>query len=158
LVGTPLIGDGWIDSKKPLVFGPDEYYPFYFQLPAYLPSSVGEADGQHSYNIVVRIELRRKDEGALGFNLNPKSIRMPFMVKRMIDLNLNELALIPGELRDYRSFGILANYCSFMRGSIGFQLKIPQRGYIPGQALPFNMEVTNNSNEKISFIRAYVIR
>jgi hypothetical protein len=148
---TIIILDSVTDETSTLFYGRTKFYRFSFDLPPTLPSSFQALEGIIHYKIIVSV----KSLAPLSDDFEPDPIRIPFTVNKKVDLNENELALLPGELRDYRTFGIFAN-CILIRGYVAFNLRIEKRGFVPGELLPLQLQVSNNSSLKIKFIRAFI--
>jgi len=119
-------------------------YPFGFTLPFETPSSyVGKA-GQVYYSAEVIVRYGKS-------NLRQ---RLPFTVNGILDLNHVSGAM---ESQDFRKYKSVCCLCC-RSGPLGFLLKLPKKGYVPGEPIHFVVEINNQSTRKINGITMSLVQ
>ncbi|TMW47662.1 hypothetical protein DOY81_007261 [Sarcophaga bullata] len=131
-------------SKSTIAAGVHNFN-FACQLPQDCPSSY---EGQHGHiRYTVKVGLVRPWKFDINF-------KRGFTVLRMTDLNFESPQIrIPSNSEAYRSF--LCGPCT--TEPIKMELKIPQAGYVPGQSIPVQALIINNSNIAVSEVRFALI-
>ncbi|XP_011500250.1 PREDICTED: arrestin domain-containing protein 2-like [Ceratosolen solmsi marchali] len=128
-----LVGDG--KSKSQLTNG---IYPFSMELPEKTPCSFEGLYGRIRYSIRA-ILLMSKD---IVFSTNA----LPFTLASFCDLNQDSLAPLP----------ISENQSKIFIGQkepLTISLSLPVRGFVPGQTVPMEITLKNESHIRIAKIR-----
>ncbi|KAJ1521956.1 hypothetical protein ONE63_002287 [Megalurothrips usitatus] len=112
-------------------------YPFSCQIPLSAPSSF---EGEHGH---IRYTAKAVlDRSAWKFNSECKAA---FTVVAPLDLNTLPQVKEPIEFENSKSF------CCFWckSGPLTLTVRLPVSGYVPGQTIPFQIEIENGSNIRI---------
>ncbi|KAK3926956.1 Arrestin domain-containing protein 17 [Frankliniella fusca] len=116
---------------------PGEYsYPFSCQIPISVPSSF---EGEHGY---IRYTVKATLDRPWKFDQESKAA---FTVVAPLDLNTLPQAKEPIEFEKSKSFCCL--WCK--SGPLTLTVKVPAGGFVPGQTIPFQIEIENGSNIRI---------
>jgi hypothetical protein len=149
-------GDNRKDETKTIVYSNEEEYfnckiilignakisaghhsfPFNFTLPIGLPSSYVGRAGQVMYQLKVKIKRQ---------NSRKYKKTIPFTVNGILDLNIEPGANLALEQRKHKNLCCL--FCK--SGPVGFVLKSPKKGFVPGEILRFQVEMNNQSRRKV---------
>ena len=121
-------------------------YPFRFQLPIQLPATFSSTYGNISYEVeaVVKRSWYKANEIA------SKAIT----VCGIYDLNLQEDAGLPEEVIESKTVGCLC--CE--SGPIVAILRTSRKGYVPGDLIPVEVYVQNNSTRDIMQIKLSLVQ
>ncbi|XP_016953776.1 arrestin domain-containing protein 2 [Drosophila biarmipes] len=113
---------------------------FACQLPITCPSSFEAALGRIRYLVNVRFVRPWKFD---------QNFNRCFTVLKVMDLNSESLMLrVPSQVESQRTF-----YCFPCRSSpLSMRLSLPQGGYVPGQTVPVEVMVTNDSGVAVEEI------
>lgn len=130
------------DSGDSPIMGAGNFeFPFQFQLPPNCPTSFEGAWGHIRYVVKATIDRPWK------FDHDTKAA---FTVIQLIDLNLDPSVLQPRQTSNSKTLGILC--CK--SGKIQCSVQIPRSGFVPGESIPYTIQVENNtSGRKIKDIR-----
>lgn len=110
-----------------------------------LPSSYVGEHGQVAYYVEATIKRSWKFDHVL---------KEKFTVNAMVDLNKDPSALEPTERRASKNFCCLC--CA--SGPVGFVIKLPRRGFVPGEHVSPEVEMTNQSGRGISGVSLSLIQ
>ncbi|XP_037044120.1 arrestin domain-containing protein 3-like isoform X2 [Bradysia coprophila] len=110
-------------------------YPFQFVLPYGLPSSFAGEFGSIEYSLDIEIGQ------SWAFD---HSSHTTFQVVNVVDLNVEPTAQVPVVVKACKTFGII-----FQSGPLDVTLRIPRSGAIPGESIPFIVEVFNKSDKTV---------
>lgn len=111
-------------------------FPFTVYLPLNIPSSYHSSIGSVYYNLKCRVTKRKSDEKRqLGFSV-------------INTLNLNEFTIagLPTRCTKSKMFG----YCCFKTGPLTAKISIQRQGFVPGETILVDIEITNLSTKTIS--------
>lgn len=111
-------------------------YPFSCQIPPTAPSSFEGEYGQIRYTVRATLDRPWK------FDSDAKAA---FTVVAPLDLNGLPQAKEPIEFEKSKSFCCL--WCK--SGPLTLTVKLPTSGYVPGQTIPFQIEIENGSNIRV---------
>ncbi|XP_026282832.1 arrestin domain-containing protein 2 [Frankliniella occidentalis] len=116
---------------------PGEYsYPFTCQIPISVPSSF---EGEHGY---IRYTVKATLDRPWKFDQESKAA---FTVVAPLDLNTLPQAKEPIEFEKVKNFCCL--WCK--SGPLTLTVKVPAGGFVPGQTIPFQVEIENGSNIRV---------
>uniref|UniRef100_A0A1I8P3Z9 Arrestin C-terminal-like domain-containing protein n=1 Tax=Stomoxys calcitrans TaxID=35570 RepID=A0A1I8P3Z9_STOCA len=128
-------------SNKEIISPGVHTYSFACQLPANCPSSFEGLHGHIRYTIKVSLVRPWK------FDQNYKRA---FTVLRVTDLNFESPQIrIPAASETYRTF--CCGPCT--TEPLKLELKVPQTGFVPGQSIPVQGLVINNTNIVVSEVK-----
>ncbi|XP_051165267.1 arrestin domain-containing protein 17-like [Leptopilina boulardi] len=119
-------------------------FPFEFILPSRLPSSFESKLGYIRYTLKAIIDLPWK------FDIETKS---PFTVISKYDLNTDSNASRPIVESRTHNFG-----CFSTTPPLTATLSMPVGGYVPGQIIPINISINNQSGVTIYHVRLKLIK
>ncbi|ODM91607.1 Arrestin domain-containing protein 2 [Orchesella cincta] len=133
----------------------DDSYPFSIQLPPQLASSYFRTNGPLPYNwsfiqgtgqVSYVLEVGMMLEGTAG-HVSRKVIG----IHSQLDLNNVPDASQAGEAEMSRAFGNFWSCCCGRSepSTIMLKVKIEKRGYLPGETIPFEVEVKNQSGKLV---------
>ena len=138
-----LAGNGDDDFTLP----PDRYeYPFRFQLPPQLPATFSSSFGSISYQLDVIIKRS-------WYKANDKASKA-LVVCGIYDLNQNGDASQPGEAIGNKTVCCLC----WASGPIVAVIDIPRKGFVPGDVIPVQVEIQNNSTRDILEIKLALVQ
>jgi len=128
-------------------------FPFEFSLPPNIPMSLELAHGHIRYLISARVKRA-------WYKMDTKATRS-FKVKGHLDLN-SELGLNNSISRiDVARISLSSCYCSWLlglfspvpietgEGEITYNLRLPRTGFIPGEPIPFSLDLTNTTTTNV---------
>jgi hypothetical protein len=121
-------------------------YPFNFALPSMnLPSSYVGEYGSVTYQIEATIKRSWKFD---------QVIKEKFTVNAIVDLNTDAGAAEPGEWKSSK------NFCCFCcaSGPLGFVMKLPRKGYVPGEFISPIVELNNLSSRGINSVSLTLVQ
>ncbi|KAK3601187.1 hypothetical protein CHS0354_004388 [Potamilus streckersoni] len=119
-------------------------FPFVFQLPTNLPSSYESSIGYIRYYLKGIIDKPWK------FDHTTKKV---FTIIGVLDLNQEPTATMPQQGHEQKYLCCLC--CR--TGPISAHFQIDRRGYVPGDSIILNAEISNNSNRTMSASRVRLI-
>ncbi|KAL3865646.1 hypothetical protein ACJMK2_043012 [Sinanodonta woodiana] len=119
-------------------------FPFVFQLPTNLPSSYESELGNIRYYLKGTIDKPWK------FDHTTKKV---FTVIGVLDLNQEPTASMPQQGQNQKYLCCLC--CR--TGPISAHFRIDRKGYVPGDSIILNAEISNNSNRTMSASRVRLI-
>ncbi|CAL8142678.1 unnamed protein product [Orchesella dallaii] len=138
-----LLGDGRSDVKIP---AGESSYPFSFQLPPMnLPSSYMGTYGKVEYLLEANVKRSWK------FDYNTKQY---ITVNGLVDLNNDPQAAEPGEWKTSKTF---CCWCC-ATGPLDVTVRLKNKGFVPGEMVPLEVEVNNLSNRGVSDISAQLVQ
>lgn len=137
----------FVEESEPEVWLPQgrTECPFYFKLPNDIPSSF---EMKHGY---VKYYLEAVISRSLKFD---HKVRTLFTVNGLLDLNTEWKASHSGELNKQK---YICCFCC-TSGPIGFTLKLPRIGYVPGESISFVVELFNMSQRNISTVTLALVQ
>ncbi|CAG7732832.1 unnamed protein product, partial [Allacma fusca] len=141
-VALDVVGTG---NAKAILLPGHHQLPFSFKLPQGLPSSFVGKYGVVHYEI--RAEIKRPGKKSV----NAKTM---FTVNGLVDLNTAPGVSQPMEVRKYKKLCCL--FCK--SGPIGFVLKLPRRGFVPGEYLHFVAELNNHSTRNVNSVKISLLQ
>ncbi|XP_042871038.1 arrestin domain-containing protein 3-like isoform X2 [Penaeus japonicus] len=131
----------WGNGQKSELPPGTHQFNFSFLLPNGIPSSFESTVGQ------VRHRCEAKMDIPWG---RDKKTKRPYSVNTLLDLNSNPQAQMPIECNDHKYL-----CCCWCRsGPLSMVVRIPRSGYVPGQKLLLNAELTNMTRSKVSYSKA----
>ncbi|KRX66233.1 Alpha-(1,3)-fucosyltransferase 5 [Trichinella sp. T9] len=137
--------DHWIDTQYVdqyegrLVPGGCHRIPFAFRLPDHVPSSYEGLYGHVRYDCTAVLSRAWKLDLVC---------RKAFRVVAAEDLNTIPDIGRPLKFRETQEIFC----CCFRRGSLGLDVHLPKRGYVPGELLDASCEIVNNSTKTVDLI------
>ncbi|XP_043787442.1 arrestin domain-containing protein 17-like isoform X1 [Apis laboriosa] len=132
-VETYVVGDG---KEKSVITG--GVYPFSLTLPEKLPCSFEGRYGRVRYSIRALLDVTT----IYRFSTNI----IPFTVAPILDLNRDPLAPLPINIKQSKMY-------IGQTESLTVSMSLPVRGYVPGQAIPITILMTNLSTVVVTKIR-----
>ncbi|XP_055375346.1 arrestin domain-containing protein 2-like [Condylostylus longicornis] len=142
---TYLIGS---DSGSTIVIEPGIHtYNFSCALPSQLPSSFEGTHGNIRYSVQIIFDRPWKFD---------KTYTVGITILKMVDLNNNDSPSIrmPCEYQTSEKF-----WCGpCITNPLDIKLKIPQLGYVPGQAIIVNADIQNNTKLNIDHVQMSLIK
>jgi hypothetical protein len=112
-------------------------YKFQFPLPLSLPSSYCHKYGEVKYYLEATITRNRKSN---------YTSKLPFTVNGILQLNSEMGAGDEGEISSEK---LLCCFCC-TSGPLGFTLKVPKKGFVPGERIGFQVNLYNHSNRDVT--------
>ncbi|XP_033749654.1 arrestin domain-containing protein 3-like [Pecten maximus] len=112
-------------------------YPVNFVLPQVLPSSFEGGTGYVRYLIKAKVKIK----GGAVYR-----VQHPFTVIFMLDLNTIPEARMPTQMQDTKTG---CCWCC-ETGPVTCMMRLDKQGYVPGESIYINAEVTNNGTSSIS--------
>ncbi|KRZ52897.1 Glycoprotein 3-alpha-L-fucosyltransferase A [Trichinella nativa] len=137
--------DHWIDTQYVdqyegrLVPGGCHRIPFAFRLPDHVPSSYEGLYGHVRYDCTAVLSRAWKLDLVC---------RKAFRVVAAEDLNTIPDIGRPLKFRETQEIFC----CCFRRGSLGLDVHLPKRGYVPGELLDASCEIVNNSTKTVDLV------
>ncbi|OXU18221.1 hypothetical protein TSAR_006832 [Trichomalopsis sarcophagae] len=128
-----LFGDG--ETKSQLDSGA---YPFSLELPEKIPCSFEGLYGRIRYSL--RASLVVAEDVLLSSSI------LPFTLASLFDLNRDSLAPLPISENQSKSF-------IGQKEPLRMELALPVRGFVPGQSVPMEVTLKNESNVRVAKIR-----
>ncbi|KAJ8669976.1 hypothetical protein QAD02_001235 [Eretmocerus hayati] len=128
-----IIGDG----ATPTQISSDSY-EFNIKLPEEIPCSFEGRYGRIRYSIRASLVI----DNEVVFH----SSVVPFSVTSTCDLNEDSLAPLPISEKQSKSY-------VGQRGPVNLELSLPVRGFVPGQTVPLQIFLSNESNVRVFKIR-----
>ena len=111
---------------------------FIFPLAPYLPSSFMGEHGGIEYEIAAVLERSLESDETTKVALN---------VNAVLDLNeCHPRALQPRAVSKSKNLGLL----NCKNGPVNFVFMLPKLAYVPGEAIRFVLELTNDSNRRVT--------
>ena len=149
----------YIDVSQNLVQAPPQQtitlekgkhqFPLEYELPTHLPSSFIGKYGSITY--VVKATLKEDKK----FGINTSITSEPFLVMRRLDLSKDPQLQEPcNKAAKKRLWGALA-FC--ISGKVEAEVGIRKTGYVPGEDVFVDAEVTNNSPRIVRGINASIV-
>ncbi|CAL1526418.1 unnamed protein product [Lymnaea stagnalis] len=136
-VSQPLLSKGKNQQDEKRILEPGQYtYPFQFQIPVTSPSSFEGHYGFIRYWVKVTIERPWK---------NNVSVKKLFTVICPVDLNREPTASLPTQKKKVKRLCCLC--CT--SGPITAELRLSHKGYVPGETIFVNAEISNLSRRKV---------
>ncbi|XP_012343200.1 arrestin domain-containing protein 17 isoform X2 [Apis florea] len=132
-VETYVVGDG---KEKSVITG--GVYPFSLTLPEKLPCSFEGRYGRVRYSIRALLDVT----SIYRFSTNI----IPFTVAPILDLNRDPLAPLPINIKQSKMY-------IGQTEPLTVSMSLPVRGYVPGQAIPITILMTNLSTVVVTKIR-----
>ncbi|XP_076241588.1 arrestin domain-containing protein 17 isoform X2 [Calliopsis andreniformis] len=132
-VESYLVGDG---KEKSTITG--GVYPFNLTLPENLPCSFEGRYGRVRYSIRALLDVTT----IYRFSTNI----IPFTVAPILDLNRDPLALLPINVQQSKVY-------MGQTEPLSLSMSLPVHGYVPGQAIPIKIAMTNNTTVVVKKIR-----
>ncbi|KAF7997819.1 hypothetical protein HCN44_009217 [Aphidius gifuensis] len=127
-------------------FSADDYsYPFTFELPNKLPSSFEHKWGRVRYTVSATL-----DHG-LKFD---QEVKAAFTILSDYNLNTDQKALEPVDQLLSKTFGYFCYGSKPMRVNI----KMPVKGYVPGQTIPIRINIDNDTGVIIERIKLSLVK
>lgn len=117
-------------------------YPINFTLPQNIPSSYESVTGQ------VRHQCKAKINIPWGFDITDVII---ISVNHIYDLNRDQICMNPVNRKEKKTF-------TFSSGSIYLSLMIDRTGFVPGEKLRVYVDVENDSDKVIEFVKMKLIQ
>jgi hypothetical protein len=135
------------EENEPEVWLPEgrTEYPFYFKLPNDIPSSF---EMKHGY---VKYFLEAVISRSLKFD---HKVRTLFTVNGLLDLNAEWKASHIGELNKQK---FICCFCC-TSGPVGFTIKLPRIGYVPGENINFFVEIFNMSMRNVPAVTLALVQ
>ena len=121
-------------------------YPFRFQLPPQLPATFSSSYGSISYELQAVIKRS-------WYKANDKA-SLPITIGGVYDLNLNAGAAQPGEAMGTKTVCCLC--CT--SGPIVGIIRTSLTGFVPGEVIPMEVEIQNNSSRDITQLRVSLVQ
>uniref|UniRef100_A0A336LUC5 CSON004664 protein n=1 Tax=Culicoides sonorensis TaxID=179676 RepID=A0A336LUC5_CULSO len=132
-IGSENSGEHEIEAKT-------YYYEAQFILPENLPSNIEHSNGHIRYNVKVKYDI------AWGFD---KDYTAPFSVSSKLDLNEFPELREPVKQIKEKIFGC----CCCESDPMQMINLLPKKGFVPGDVIPITIEIDNNSDVRIDFIK-----
>ncbi|OWF49831.1 arrestin domain-containing protein 3-like [Mizuhopecten yessoensis] len=111
-------------------------YPVNFLLPQVVPSSFEGGTGYVRYLIKAKVRIK----GGTDYR-----VQHPFTVIFMLDLNTIPEARLPAQMQDTKTGCCLC--CK--TGPVTCMIRLDKQGFVPGENIKINAEVTNNGTSSI---------
>ncbi|XP_069137033.1 arrestin domain-containing protein 3-like isoform X2 [Argopecten irradians] len=122
----------------------DFEYPVDFVLPIDLPSSFVGLHGSVRYHIKAKMEVKGGEVYRVKF---------PFKVKYMLNLNSISGAKLPVQIEGTKT----GCCCCCKIGPVTCKMWLDRQGYVPGESIYINAEVTNNGTSLIHKISVSLV-
>lgn len=119
-------------------------YPFWFTLPANIPSSYESNEGNVRYTVCA--VLKRSWKTDLKF-------KTAFTVNTIVDLNLNPEAQVVGKVSKRKTNN--GFFCS--SGPLSSNIWVEKTGYVPGEDILFCADVDNQTGNKFKASRIQLV-
>jgi len=126
---------------------------FSFTLPPSLPSSLRHKYGQVKYYLEATITKNSLIMQSIR-SIGSITSKLPFTVNGILDLNLEAEAKTEGGISNEK---VVCCFCC-ASGPLGFNFKVPKKGYVPGERVPFHFSMFNHSNRTVVLTSVSVIQ
>lgn len=134
----------WIEENSPtgeLPIG-QHYFPFSFQLPQNTPPSY---EGMHGH-IRYELEARLVHVGLTSVFKSSRSIKVPLHVKELLpEAEMQRRYGRPVTVSRSKNLKVVL----FKAGSVSTTVSIPRTGFSPGEVIPINVHVNNQSSRDL---------
>uniref|UniRef100_A0A8R1DZ05 Arrestin_C domain-containing protein n=1 Tax=Caenorhabditis japonica TaxID=281687 RepID=A0A8R1DZ05_CAEJA len=130
---------------KSSVFPGIHVYPFKFQIPAGVPPSFEGDHGNIRYHVKATVERPWKTNRSVTRYLTvlPKK-------------DLNSVPTASEETSSWKSKSV--GFCLFRYGKVNLQIRIPKKGYVPGETIHVETDIENASSRPILKAEFYLIQ
>ncbi|KAK3910462.1 Arrestin domain-containing protein 3 [Frankliniella fusca] len=139
------------DSGEEALLSPGEHeYPFECALPQALPSSFTGSLGHIRYTVraAMRPSTGREESLKLAYTvIQPLDLNTLPQIAIRFDFHALHCHQEPIDKKNSKHFWCLC--CS--SGPLSMSLQVPKRGFVPGETIPFYLQVSNNAG-------SYVVR